>query len=195
MVTVTSTGVQVPQFGGVGHRFSPGINAGGGTGATLTVIGTGDSYSFDEDLNGILSANTLPVFVGQWYVTPVVYYDDDAATGTICAFAGDSVQVNFLAATDPNCDAVGIAENEIEGSLVLFPNPTSGQITISSTEFNRVDAVKILSIDGKLVQDYGTVVLGDGRFVMDLEHLDDGVYFLQVESAGQQGMKRFVLAR
>lgn len=195
LVTITNTGMQAPQFGGIGYRFTPGINAGGGTGGTLTLTGSTESYAFDEDLNGVLSANTLPVFVGQWYVTPVVYYDDEDPTGTICQVSSDSVQVNFLAASDPLCSGVGISEVPLEDRFNIFPNPTADLLTISSTEFSAVDAVRVLSIEGKLIQDFGTVVLGSGNFVMDLSELEGGVYFLQLERYGEQAMKRFVMAR
>lgn len=77
----------------------------GGTGAGIRLIGLDANdlpLSYDEDLNGILSANAFPVFEGTWEVK--LYALD--ATGADCDSTAITT-VSFLSATDPACSGGG----------------------------------------------------------------------------------------
>lgn len=191
---INNTGNMIPQFGGFGYEFSPGTNAGGGVAAGFTLTNADEIYTFDEDLNGVMSGNGLGVLTGQWFITPVVYYDDESPLSTVCDSAS-AIEVVFLSAADPVCDGVGIPENGAVGDIELFPNPSNGLLTLSSSEINSLDRLSVLSADGKLIMDLGIANFTSGKFDIDLTHLEDGVYFMQFNQEGRQAMRKFVLTR
>lgn len=191
-VNITVTGNQIPSLGGFGYQFAPGTGATGGITGGFTLTGAVPSYTFDEDLNGVLSSNNLPVLTGQWFITPVIYSDAGAATGSVCDSTLASVTVNFLPASDPNCGGIGIEENVLAEQFDIYPNPSNGLINFS-TELWSIDAMRIIGLDGKLVKDLGTWSASNGQQTLDLRNLQDGVYMLELTQDGQRAMKRFVI--
>jgi hypothetical protein len=98
-----ATGVVIPVGGAYAVQFAPD----GGTGAnevgfSITGIET-LPFTFDEDVNGILSANGLPPMQGQWLITGLVYSDLEDFANSVCDFTAVDITVNFLSASDPAC--------------------------------------------------------------------------------------------
>ena len=94
----------IPAGGGFGWTFS---NVLGGTGALngdFILTGADNPASYDADLNGILSANGLPVFSGLWVIKAAVYDDAGNAFGSICATSMDSLIVDFQNTPSPVID-------------------------------------------------------------------------------------------
>lgn len=81
--------------------FEPGPGATGGIDDTLTLFGVTFPYDFDRDLNGVLSANSLPVFGGTWYVRAAVYINFD---GTVCDQTALTKEVTFYDIGEGPCD-------------------------------------------------------------------------------------------
>ena len=59
-------------------------------------------WSFDNDINGILSSNSLPPLLGEWVLQPYVYEDIDNFFDTACDSTAESVIVDFL--SEEACD-------------------------------------------------------------------------------------------
>lgn len=98
---LTATGSSTPGDYTVGFSDASGGTGGSPGGFEITGITT-LPYTFDEDLNGVLSFNNLPVLEGTWILT---LYATDAG-GTNC----DSTvvtTVNFLDANNAACGGTG----------------------------------------------------------------------------------------
>ncbi|MCA1750709.1 MAG: T9SS type A sorting domain-containing protein, partial [Flavobacteriales bacterium] len=102
-----------PDGGGIRLQF---ISTATGTGINLT-LGGGLPYTFDYDLNGLLSANDIDPFEGEYTINIFLFTDADDIAGTICASGEDPVTVTFLGADDPLCDES--AENCSASPLIV----------------------------------------------------------------------------
>jgi uncharacterized surface protein with fasciclin (FAS1) repeats len=74
--------------------------------------------------------------------------------------------------------------------LSIYPNPASKFITISGIEGTEAGAVKIFNVGGKLVAGFNMGNLSDR---IDISALDQGLYFIKVESAGKQYAGKFLV--
>lgn len=88
--------------GGYAIVFTPTTGT-GGIDDVLTLFGVTLPYSFDSDLNGVLSFNDLPPFEGEWSISGFAYTDEADLDGTLCSETSESFLVTFLAANDPLC--------------------------------------------------------------------------------------------
>lgn len=79
--------------------FDPGLTGAGGPNAAFSIGGIAAlPYTFDDDINGVLSFNSLPPLTGEWIVT---LYSIDAS-GNRCDSTA-TTSVTFAAANDPLC--------------------------------------------------------------------------------------------
>jgi hypothetical protein len=117
VVDVQNDGMQeIPAGGGYGWFFTNPQGGTGGINASLLLTGIVDPSvsAFDNDLNGILSANTLDPFVGIWTVQGAVYTDPTDAFNSICQLSTDSIVINF--ATSPTADVEETGNGEATAS-------------------------------------------------------------------------------
>ena len=77
-----------------------------------------------------------------------------------------------------NMTPVGISTNTANNELVLYPNPTKGQLTIE-IEKNNVVAYSISSIDGKTIME-GNVSKKATKLKIDLSNESEGIYLLKI---------------
>ena len=82
---------------------------------------------------------------------------------------------------------VGINEIEQNTAIKVFPNPTNGQLRVTSygsaplTDQNRtLSIVEVYDIVGKL-QESRISEIGKSEIVLDISHLANGMYFLKVD--------------
>ncbi|NNK79964.1 MAG: T9SS type A sorting domain-containing protein, partial [Flavobacteriales bacterium] len=103
--TAEATGISVPGgacFGELRMNFIPDTLFPGTSGGLYPggfSIGVTNPYSFDDDVNGIMSGNGLDSLRGRYWVQYFVQ-----TTEGICF--GDSLEVFFLAPDDPACSGV-----------------------------------------------------------------------------------------
>jgi len=117
----------IPTGGGYGWIFSDSQGGTGGLAGGLFLFGAQTSYTFDADLNGVLSANSLPELVGTWVVYGATYTDPANAGGTICSITTDSVLVHFS-------PSIGYIIDFGQTSLVVDCNgDQTGAIVITTT--------------------------------------------------------------
>lgn len=96
-VAVSSAHI-VPSGGGRGIRFQSET-----TTSVIYLNGVSFPYSFNNDLNGLLSANGFSLFEGEYELTAYVYSDATNPTNSICSFAENAGNVTFLNENDPLC--------------------------------------------------------------------------------------------
>ncbi len=106
---------------------------------------------------------------------PVHTYAD---TGfyNVCLIAIDSC------GSDTTCQEIGIIYTGIKennsGSLVVFPNPTTGEINISNPEMFQISWIKIYDLYGRVVKQY-SVNDNNSLITINLD-FDRGLYLLNV---------------
>ncbi len=125
-----------PTVGGFGWFFDNTTSGGtGALGGPFTLTGSATPYTFDADLNGLLSANSFPPFAGTWVVYSVVYADGADAVNTICSISPDSITVNFLAAA-PAAGTMAGGAQVCEGSTMLNASvATAATVPTGTSQF------------------------------------------------------------
>ena len=114
--------------------LSPQAGASGGLNDALFLspIQTFPLTGIDNDLGGLLSANSLPPLLGTWAFYTLAYNDLNDAQGSVCSISADSVMVTFLASTAPQC----IPCTADAGTLTAVETPVclvGGSATIAAT--------------------------------------------------------------
>lgn len=78
---------------------------------------------------------------------------------------------------------VGIIQNSIEDDITIYPNPFNNELLVQfDLEENSSIIIQIYSTEGKLIEriDKGYTPSGSVTNILDLSHLNSGVYYLQV---------------
>lgn len=74
---------------------------------------------------------------------------------------------------------VDVGENQIRSSIDVFPNPTSGIITLNTTTGFAKTSVEVFTPSGDLVHSQG--LSGKQQVQLNLTSLDPGVYFIRIK--------------
>jgi len=76
-------------------------------------------------------------------------------------------------------------------SVVLFPNPTSGAVTVESSSGNPIQRVTVYGVDGRIIKSF---VTGNSSIVnLDLSALNAGIYFL--DCSGEKSNHRLKMVK
>lgn len=76
-------------------------------------------------------------------------------------------------------DNTGVAEHNVASAWSVYPNPTSGMLTISSPNNEEVYHACIYDIYGKLIRQE---ILKGAPYKINLQHLPNGVYILKMNN-------------
>ncbi|MFM1876458.1 MAG: hypothetical protein RL266_2195 [Bacteroidota bacterium] len=152
--------------GGFGFAVIPSTGAAGGNnGQAVTITGVTFPTSLDNNLGGVLSANSLPPLEGQWVFFQLSFNSD----GDVCAVSADSIIVNFC--------ALGISEKTLD--LNVYPNPTTGNIRVEMTGDNSDASITVVDLTGRLI--YSEKIVITSSFKKDIElNADNGQYILSI---------------
>ncbi len=147
----------------------------------------------DDNINYTLIGN-VPAVAGQTYYE---YIDTPEAAGTyyyqVTAVYDDGCEsAPALAADDPthnyvsaNVDAIG----ENSDKVALYPNPTSGNVTIEAAGMSRITVVSVL---GQVV--YDTEVNAD-NYTLNMAQFNAGMYMVRVYTEEGVTVKRVTVMR
>jgi len=167
-VTVTLPALPLTVDAGTGSTICP------GSAASLTGTSTGgygsNIYLWSPS-TALSSTNTLNTTSNA---TDTITYYLTVTDSNLCTTM-DSVVVNVL-------DCSGI-NNESEIDLSVYPNPSTGIFTISSSMVNEVK-ISITSVTGNLV--YVQPFVNSSNYLIDLSNVAKGLYIITLESAGQK---------
>ena len=89
-------------------------------------------------------------------------------------------------------------DRRLENSLVVYPNPFSSQLNLEfQLEYPSTASVRLFDITGKLVKTVNFEELGAGyqRLEMNTEDLQNGLYLMDLETAGQHERRKLTLLR
>ena len=103
--------------------------------------------------------------------------------------AEDSITVKFH-------DCTGIEESGNEISLNIYPNPTSGIISIIAERIKNTSiSIQVFTASDKVVYNEQVKLTGSFYKTIDLQHLADGIYLLKIQDSGNKWTKRFVIRK
>jgi len=137
--TITSIDRTIPfdgtVAGGYTWFFYPGEDGAGALGGAFSFGGiTAESSSYDNDLNGVLSANGFPPFGGTWYVKGQTSTDGtniSTLSNTSCDLTADSLTVVFEPLDPGPCDAGSFVSTETQ---IVCPGGQVGVALVSGTD-------------------------------------------------------------
>lgn len=127
---------------------------------------------------------SFPVAVGSHTYTFKYTKDYSSNAGSDCAWIDNVVFPGYgtMAPQDTN-DFVGISDYSIpSANVTVYPNPTSGQLTVSSNEAIRM--ISIYDLSGRLVETI--TVNADTQANLNVARLNSGVYFIKTQLENQQ---------
>lgn len=92
--------------------------------------------------------------------------------------------------------SVGVAENTI-GSVNLFPNPTRGELTVVLSDVTSASDIsfRIFNMVGAEVLTASLPSNGNGTYHMDLSHLSQGLYFVEINNATTKTVKKIQILK
>ncbi len=189
----TPSPADVPAGGGIAIEF---LDLSGNDNS-VNLTGVILPYTFDNDLNGVLSANDFPLFEGEYELTAYVYTDVSDLEGSTCATASSPVTVFFLAQDDPACTN-GIADLNDSNSWELFPNPATNELFIRvnadiSTRLN----ISVYDLQGRLVIEQTNVQILSQQSTtrIDLSSLNQGMYQVVIGNDTFKSTKPLVITK
>jgi hypothetical protein len=77
---------------------------------------------------------------------------------------------------------VGVTEITLGGFLNVYPNPTNGQLTLNTANFNKNLAYELYDSQGKLIQECAS--FSDGH-TLSISEVVNAVYYLKISSDSQ----------
>jgi arginine repressor len=104
-----------------------------------------------------------------------------------------SPKMNAGATPTDACNPLDISEFNISKALLkVFPNPTNGLFTISLTNMDEEKAkLSVQNILGKTVYTTNTITNRE----INLQHLVNGTYFLQVQMGGENYTQKIIIVK
>jgi len=106
---------------------------------------------------------------------------------------GDENTINDT--IDENCDCVGEVEDGVEEARLafgMFPNPTTGEVTLTVAGFHTGVTVQVLDGAGRVVWTEQNVAL-QGNTVLDLSGLSSGAYNVMLSDERGVSVKRLAI--
>jgi len=92
-----------------------------------------------------------------------------------------------------NVNTTSVGEGPSSGQLHVFPNPASNQFTITLGSNNKNVEVNIFDITGKII--YSNVVIDTQQLVVNTGEFSEGIYIVQIQSAGFVETKKLVVKK
>ena len=104
--------------------------------------------------------------------------------GNTC-IASDEITVTVLSS--------GIRPESFTRHFNLFPNPTSGEITLEISDYSGKLFCQILDALGRIIRFNSFIIEQNRRETFDLSYLPKGLYFFRFISGSQAGIKSFII--
>ena len=123
--------------------------------------------------------------------------DDDGSCILIGDACDDGDENTINDTIDENCECVGEVEDGVEEARLafgMFPNPTTGEVTLTVAGFHTGVTVQILDGAGRVVWTEQNVAL-QGNTVLDLSGLSSGTYNVMLSDERGVSVKRLAIQR
>ncbi|MDB9980166.1 carboxypeptidase regulatory-like domain-containing protein, partial [Ulvibacter sp.] len=108
-------------------------------------------------------------------------------------YSQDVSEVTFSNVIDGTL--LGIAGNDLENSVVVYPVPASNLINIAVTSsFDSNSSIQIFDVLGKYVTEINMENLSDGVLTKDVSYFENGIYFLRISNGKALIHKKFIIS-
>ncbi|MDX2002460.1 MAG: T9SS type A sorting domain-containing protein [Chitinophagales bacterium] len=131
---------------------------------------------------GVFDSLLSPGYLGDTGTIEVAYWLYDS---TGCA-SHASALVTII-----NCDTNGTGLNEWAAGINVYPNPSTGMLTVDLQGLAQCQAV-VTDLVGREV---ALLTLNEGKNALDLSHQADGVYIISLRHEGLSKNVRIILSR
>lgn len=156
-------------------------------GSAINLLASGATGYSWTSANGINIGNAASVTANPTITTTY------SVTGTLNG-CSNSKAITIIVS---NCSTVGMEETSIENSLMVYPNPSSGNINVFFTpdELTTDVIVRVLDIQGKVIYtENNNCLTGEFKTNINLSQQAKGPYFLQIITDKASFKKKIVLA-
>lgn len=86
-------------------------------------------------------------------------------------------------------------KEDYSSTLQVYPNPTTGKITISVREQEKAFHINIYNLIGEMVFHWESGNSTNANFEADLSRKPDGVYFVELDTEKANVLKRIIVDR
>jgi len=83
----------------------------------------------------------------------------------------------------------GITEETLANNISVFPNPAIDRLVIETSNNEKVNAVKVFDVLGKLLVD--NKVEGTERLELNVTDLEKGIYYMEITTGNGKAVKKF----
>ncbi|PKA83874.1 extracellular elastinolytic metalloproteinase [Ulvibacter sp. MAR_2010_11] len=154
-------------------------------------VNPGDQYTLPD-------YTALTTATDNCTASPVITQDPVAGT-----MVGVGVTVVTMTATDDlgnasSCtfnvtvdEILGVSDSELGNHLILYPNPTQGQLTLINNTTTELLSAVIMDVNGRLIQTINLSNTGVSTEI-SVEALATGMYFVKINTATTSIVKRIV---
>ena len=92
---------------------------------------------------------------------------------------GSAVGTDYKKAFNISVTGVGIAESAQKSGIVVFPNPTTGEIHVACDKL-QVTNIEVFDIFGRKLS-FNHLINSSSNHLINISHLSNGIYFLKVD--------------
>lgn len=110
-------------------------------------------------------------------------------------------RIVFISDESVNQQGVVVDDFLIDGTLsnqafelnkiVIYPNPSTGNFTIFSSDFP-LDEIEVFDVTGKIIVKKSNVTVSNNSATLNLSHIASGIYFVRITSNNQSTVKRII---
>lgn len=90
-----------------------------------------------------------------------------------------------------NCSTLAVEDVKKQNGISVFPNPTSGFITIQNTKNSDLKTVEIYNVAGQLIKNF-KLNSGTNKASLDMSQLLNGTYILKVKSESENNTVKVI---
>lgn len=90
-----------------------------------------------------------------------------------------------------NCSTLAVADVQKQNGISVFPNPTSGFVTIQNTKNSDLKSVEIYNVAGQLIKNFN-LNSGTSKASLDMSQLMNGTYILKVKSESENNTVKVI---
>ena len=141
---------------------------------------TGDATATDNCPDPVITQDPAAgTMVGPGVTTMTMTATDGAGNEDTCTF---TVTVDEI---------LGLGDNEFYNNILLYPNPTTGELTLLNRTTTQLNNAVITDVKGRVIK---TIDLKEAGMETNfsLESLATGMYFVKINAADTSIVKRIV---